>query len=538
MAHNFNARMRFNLLLAHLPAACPAGTLYYAVAYDRLYASYGAQQLAFGQLTPTAAAVMGASPTAFLGGLVANGSVAVTTAGQWTTVRVQPPCVAALCGQSLWGLQGGTPYRVYLVAADSFGNVDPAPAVVTVTTAPATSAPALLPATQPANVTDSGFGVAVSQDAAGSVYYLLVTAKAGVSTSGADVAPGSWSQVGSLVPSAGSRRRLTGNAVATLPPSVLTGVETSSSGQPQHGLRQLLQDAISAVQPGTLVDPICYPTNRTCKLAPADAFSGTAGLAGNFDVVASGCVPMSAAGLLLAVPPFAGLQNNTLYHLLLASEDLGVPQPHHLAPPVMFAVRTVDLSAPKLACGFPAITNITSTSLALSAMLTKPGASVFFVVLPAAATPAPTALEVLRGTAAGGGSALAAGNLTQSGWLPWEAAPAAGAAGDPRKRWAAVGGLQSGGNYTAYFTVSADGSVPVPGAPLAVLRWVASRHSLLANCHVWVGLHSGVWSVLFATFPVPAPCFHSRLPAPTCPCCAAASSPPPPCHPPSPACAG
>lgn len=43
--------------------------------------------------------------------------------------------------------------------------------------------------------------------------------------------------------------------------------------------------------------------------------------------------------------------------------------------------RTVDLSASRFGCGFPTVTNITSSGLAVSVMLTKP-AWAFFVVLP------------------------------------------------------------------------------------------------------------------------------------------------------------
>ena len=141
----------------------------------------------------------------------------------------------------------------------------------------------------------------------------------------------------------------------------------------------------------------------------------------------------------------------------------------------------MDLSAPRLACGFPLATNVTSTSFALSALLSKAGASVHFVVLPAGAA-APTAAEVLSGSGSGGAVPAAAGNLTRSGWLPWEAAPAAGGAGDARKAWAPVGGLQGGGNYMAFFTLSTDGRAPIAGTPLAVLRWV--RCAVGTQCHL------------------------------------------------------
>ena len=457
----------------HIPHASPppppspivAGTLYYAVAYDRLFASFGPYQLQFGALTPSSSAVLDADPAAFLGGLVANGSVAVGAGGQWTSVAVRPPCVAPqLCQQSLHGLQGGTPYRVFLVAMDSYGGADPTPAVVTVATADA-SAPALVPPTGLDNVTATGFSIAASMDAAGGLYWLVVAPKPGASTAADDLAAGTWQQVSSLaVPSPGGGRRLLAADEAAPWPS-----------------RQMLQSpatpAASGISPGDLRAPQCFPTNQTCSLSAAAAFAGAPGLSGGaFSVVASGCLPVPVAGQALQLPPLASLENNSLYFVLLASEDRTVPQPHHLAPPALFAVRTVDLSAPQFACGFPLVTNISTTSLTLSVLLTKKGAWVRFVLLPSSAAP-PSAMEVLHGSGAGGAPTAAAGNLTHWGALPWEAAAAAdgtngggSSGGDARKLWAPVGGLQGGQNYTAYLTLTADGSSLVAGGPVAVIR--------------------------------------------------------------------
>lgn len=433
--------------MAHPPPPLGStGTLFYAVAHDSLLAPYGAQQLAFGPLAPSAAAVVGADPSAFLGGLVANGSVEVADAGAWVSTRVDPPCLAALCGHSVHGLQGGTAYRVYLVAVDAAGNPDPVPAEAALTTAPP-AAPTVLPGSGPANVTDSSFGVAVTLEAAGGVYWRLLTPRAGSDTADAfDVAPGQWRQLDSL---SGSRRRL-------------AAVAAAASG------RQLRQSPAAPPVPGSLVAPVCYPANQTCSLDPAAALSGVEGSLAGYDTVAAGCSPVPEAGQPTALPAFTGLRNNTLYVLLLSSEDRAVPRPNRLAPPAAYAVRTVDLSAPALACGFPAATNITATSLALSAMLTKPGASVFYVVQPVAA-PAPTATQVLQGQA-GGGAPAAAGNLTRWGALPWEPAASGGASGDPRKLWAPVAGLQGGANYSAYLVVTLDGSTPAHGGAVAALR--------------------------------------------------------------------
>lgn len=452
---------------------CPAGTLHYAVAHSRLLAPFGARQLAFSALAPPSAAVLAADPAAFRGGVVASGRVAVPTGGQWASVRVAPPCAAAaLCQLSLHALHGGTDYVVFLVGESAAGAVDPVPAQLSVTTAPATSAPALLPGSGPSNVTDSGFAVQLSTDSAGAVYFALLKAKPGeeAAAAGGDVPPGSWSQLASLMaPDGGSaNRRLLSS------PGLGLGHAAGAARVPA-GRQLAAADNSSGIQPGSLVAPACYPANRSCSLAPpTEVFGGVAGWDSGFDVLASGCLPVPAAGRRLALPPFSGLQNDTLYHIVLATEDTAVPQPNRMQPPTAFAVRTVDLSAPRLACGFPMASNITPTGFALSALLTKPGASVRYVVLPAAeaGTP-PTAEEVARGSGPGGTAPAAAGNLTAWGHLPWEAPPQAGSwAGDPRRLWAAVTGLQGSENYTAFLLVAAAGNGGSPGqsGTLASLR--------------------------------------------------------------------
>jgi hypothetical protein len=386
-------------------------------------------------------------------------------------VRVAPPCAAAaLCQLSLHALQGGTDYVVFLVGESAHGALDPVPAQLSVTTAQATSAPALLPGSGPSNVTDSGFAIQLSTDAAGAVYFALLKAKPGeeAAVAGSDVPPGGWSQLASLVAPDG------GSTLRRLLSSPGLGLRHASGAARVPAGRQLAAaDNSPGIQPGSLVAPACYPANRSCSLAPTDVFGDVDGW-DSFDVLASGCLPVPAAGRRLALPPLGGLQNDTPYHLVLATEDTAVPQPNRMQPPAVFAVRTVDLSAPRLACGFPLASNITPTGFALSALLTKPGALVRYVVLPAAeaGTP-PTAEEVARGSGPGGTAPAAAGNLTAWGHLPWEAPPRAGSqAGDPRRLWAAVTGLQGGENYTAFLLVAAAGNGGSPGqsGTLASLR--------------------------------------------------------------------
>jgi hypothetical protein len=474
------------LLTGHnLPCPLNAGRLFYAVAHQHLLAAYGDRRLAFGALAPSSRAVLAANPAAFLGGLVANGNVSVPAGGQWTSLTVQPPCVAALCKQSLHGLQGGTAYTVLLVAVDSTGAVDAVVTAANVTTAPV-EAPALLPATAPANITASAFGMSVSMEAAGGVYYLLVAAKPGASAAAnsTEVAAGSWARLQSLVPDESSSRRLLAAGSRAGTPA------SSHSGGSSAAARRRLLPADTAVQPGTIVDSSCSAANQTCALAPAAVFSSIPELASTFDTVRSGCLVVPEAGKVVALPAFSGLQNNTVYFLLLATEESNVQQPTPRAPPAVFAVRTVDLSAPQLACGFPIAANITSSSFSLAAMLNKPGATAAYVVLlGTAALTAPTAQEVLQGTGAGGAAVAAAGSLSTSGWLPWEAFPAAGQARDARKMWAEVTGLQGGSNYTAFIALTENGDTPLPGSTVTALRQV--RHTqtrLLAQRTVLLGL--------------------------------------------------
>lgn len=446
------------------------------VAHQQLFAAYGDRRLAFGALAPSSRAVLAANPAAFLGGLVANGSVAVPAGGQWTSLTVQPPCVAALCKQSLHGLQGGTAYTVFLVAVENSGAVDAVPTAANMTTAPV-EAPALLPATAPANITASAFGMSISMEAAGGVYYLLVAAKPGASAAAnsADVAAGSWARLQSLVPDESSSRRLLAAGSRAGTPA------SSHSGGSSAAARRRLLPADTAVQPGTIVDSSCSAANQTCTLAPAAVFSSIPELASTFDTVRSGCLVVPEAGKVVALPAFSGLQNNTVYFLLLATEESNVQEPAPRAPPAVFAVHTVDLSAPQLACGFPIAANITSSSFSLAAMLNKPGATAAYVVLlGTAALTAPTAQQVLQGTGAGGAAVAAAGSLSNSGWLPWEAFPASGQARDARKMWAEVTGLQGGSNYTAFIALTENGDTPLPGSHVTALRQV--RATLKPAC--------------------------------------------------------
>lgn len=463
------------------------GTMHYVVVYDQQLVPFGGGSVVFDTAPPSSAAVLAAAPAAFLGGVVASGrSVAVEQARQWHKLSLQPPCVANLCEKSLYGLQGRTGYRIYLVGVDSQGVPDPAPAMAAFTTAPGPGAPALLVPTGPANISATSFGMAVSTDAAGAVYFALLTAKPGTAVPDPGVAPGSWKAVAGLA--AGSTRRRLQQL-------------HSARGSRQAAARQLADAAANGslvLATGSLVAPAC-PPGPACAAAPSTALAGLGDLAGTYDTVASGCARVPAAGQALALNMFEGLQNNTVYWLLLATEDVAG---HVGQAPTAWAVRTVDLSAPRFACGFPLASNITATSFALAVLLTKPAEAVFYVVLPAGqAAAAPSAEEVLQGRGPSGAAAAAAGRLAQAGWLPWEAAP--GSAGDPRRLWANVTGLASGGNYTAFLVLAtaADGGAPVAGSGVASLAAiltpyvVAPTFAALAATNVSVDEGSGTFGL-------------------------------------------
>ncbi|GAB4820895.1 hypothetical protein N2152v2_007941 [Parachlorella kessleri] len=430
------------------------GTVFYAVMHASMYTQYGPYNLAFESLEPSSSDVLEANTASFTGGLVANGTFSVDAANEWAIVRIQPPCAGSLCQQSVYGLLGGTSYKVFMVSKDLQGNLDPSPLMLPLTTAPDTTAPALLPASGPASITATSFGYSLSMDAAGGAYYMLLVAKPTAGLAAPQVDAGKWTSIASLpTASSGNRRRQLRGAVEC------AACEASEAGEADFPGRRLLAGASGTTNPGSLVFPTCYPANISCLSTPASIFSRVPGLAG-FDVVASGCTPVPAASQAVSLPAFTGLTNNTVYYLLLATEDRLVPSPNIQSAPEMYAVKTVDLSAAKFACGFPTVTNITSSGFAVSAMVTKQ-AWAFFVVLPTSqVATAPSATDILQGQGSSGQSVAAAGNMTRAGALPWEA----GDAKDTRKLWASVSGLQSGVSYTAFVTLSMDGNSPLPGA--------------------------------------------------------------------------
>jgi hypothetical protein len=284
--------------------------------------------------------------------------------------------------------------QVFLVSKDLFGNVDPSPLMVPLTTAADTSAPAVLAPSGPNSITASSFRVNLTMDATGGVYYMVLTAKPSAAVGEPDVNPGNWTVLERL-PSAGRRRLLSllGSTGSTGPWQQLSSRGCSGEGSSGDvgglaGLvaskdgpsRGLLEGSSSTPSPGSLVLPTCYPSNITCGSTPTSAFARVAGLSA-FDVLGSGCTPAPAAGQVFSLPAVTSLQNNTLYYVLVATEDRLVPSPNIEKEPTIFAIRTVDLSAAKLACGFPTVTNITSSGFTISVMLTKQ-AWAFYVVLP------------------------------------------------------------------------------------------------------------------------------------------------------------
>lgn len=425
-----------------------AGTLYYAVVLDSLLAPAGlAGSVAYSTLPLTSDTVVQAAPDAFVGGLVANGSVAVSASGAWHRLSVRPPCVsAALCAQSLYALRSSTAYRAFIVSEDQHQGLDPVPVEVAFSTPAGPVAPVLLPPTGPGDIGATSFNMQLAADAAGGVNWMLVTGLANASLPEPSIGPGGWQQVAAL-PTGGS------------------GTEQGSGSSASNS---------TAFIPGQLVPDTCPPANATCAGQPAAAFDSIPGLASSFEMLGSGCAALRTAGQPLALPTFQGLSNNTLYYVLLSAHSELASTGNQSAPPLsaVYAVKTIDTSPPRMDCGFPLASNITSTSFALSAMLTKPAGAVFFVVLPAdrAGMP-PSAGAVVSGRGSDGAPAAAAGRLLQGGWLPWEAAPSSGG-GNARKQWAAVSGLAGGGNYSAFLVVSTDGSTPAPGATVATLTGI------------------------------------------------------------------
>lgn len=189
---------------------------------------------------------------------------------------------------------------------------------------------------------------------------MLLSAKPSASVIEPEISAGTWAALTNL-PNAQGRRLLQDAPTAATPSS-----------------RTTLQDAAPVA--GSLTLPTCHPTNVTCRNTLDSVFGSAPGLSA-FDIISSGCMAAPAAGQQFKLPTILQLQNNTLYYMAVATEDQRVPDPLVQTKPDVYAVRTVDLSAPKFTCGFPTVTNITSSSMSISVMLTKP-AWAFYVVLP------------------------------------------------------------------------------------------------------------------------------------------------------------
>ena len=227
------------------------------------------------------------------------------------------------------------------------------------------SGPALLPPTGPANISANEFQAEATMDAAGSLYYMVLTAQPGAQLPDPGLEAGTWAAVAALPAPADRRRR---RAL-----QMQTGVAGSTTA---HGRR--LGEA--AAQSAERVSPhTCPPAAAACSTPLATVFpEAVAG--GAYRIVTSGCASAPYAGRPASLPGITGLQNGTVYYLLLASEGGGMAPAARMQPPAVYAVRTVDLSPPRFACGFPAVTNITSTGFAVSALLTKPAPVQFVVV--------------------------------------------------------------------------------------------------------------------------------------------------------------
>jgi hypothetical protein len=454
-----------------------AGTVRYVVQHASVTTPYQGSELYFAALPPAAGALLSVDPAAFLGGVVAVGEVEAAAPGEWTAATVQPPCAPPLCNLSLHALLPNTCYQVLLLAEDSFGNSDAAPAVLPLTTAAGGGGPALLPPSGPANVTGSGFDVAVSMDGAGAIYYMLLSPRPGAGAGVAGLAAGTALLLDAL-PRPRRRRQLAWRA--------------GSGGR--AGGRRLDQDGRGdggiMPPPGSLLPRTCPLAARACGQTAAAAFApALAGLASVYSSVAAGCAPVPVAGQPLALPTFQGLQNDTTYFLLLSTESLqaGAPPPPPPPPPTttVFAVRTVDLSPPRQACGFPAVTNISSRGFALSVMLTKPAAA-FFVAVPGEQAGAPpSAADVLQGRGPGGGAAAAFGRLSPASvWgsgFPWEAQANSSASGgslplggDELKMWSNVTTLVGGSAYTV--------SLALLPNQFTCSRWLMIGHARALRC--------------------------------------------------------
>ncbi|DBA74581.1 TPA: hypothetical protein ACH3X2_009453 [Trebouxia sp. C0005] len=419
------------------------GTVFYGIYYASFYTQYVQLLAAYGLAAPTSEEILEISPSSFQGALAGSGSLSVPHAYTLTSGLVEPLCSGAICQQSIYALAPNTPYQVWLVAVDTVGNAQAVPTLVPVQTAPDTSPPALLAGSGPGSVTTSSFDAAFSIDTAGAIYYIITN----LSSSSASVLPGSAVLVsggeGELTPAPTAEndyssqsvtiegvdttievdfptgRRLTGqsddaaaDAGADMGVTPWHGEVSTESGMgavsraalPQDWQdsvihRRLQQDNSSAGAVGTActLGPTCNSLNVSCKITPAAAITNAGTSLAGLNVLGSGCLLLPDAGSNVSLPStVSDLNMDSLFQLLVVTEDTLYPTPNRSPQTNIFLIRTVDHTPPFFTGGTPYVQNIQATAFDVVVQQNKTG-RVYYVVVEQDAA-APTVEQVISST--------------------------------------------------------------------------------------------------------------------------------------------
>ncbi|DBB14474.1 TPA: hypothetical protein ACH3X3_004761 [Trebouxia sp. C0006] len=418
------------------------GTVFCGIYYASFYTQYVQMLAAYGLAAPTSEEILEISPSSFQGALAGDGSLSVPHAYALTSGLVEPLCSGAICQQSIYALAPNTPYQVWLVAVDIAGNAQAVPTLVPVQTAPDTSPPALLAGSGPGSVTTSSFDATFSIDTAGAIYYIITN----LSSSLASVSPGSAVLVsgsfGELTPAPTAESDYSSQSVTiegvdtTIEVDYPTGrrlashsddtasndgadmgvtpwhigVSTRSSTGAVSGAaaalsqgwggsvahRRLQQDNSSAGAVGTActLGPTCNSLNVSCKITPAAAITDAGTSLSGLNVLESGCLLLPEAGSNVSLPStVADLDMNSLFQLLVVTEDTLYPTPNRSPQTNIFLIRTVDHTPPAFTGGTPYVQNIQATAFDVVVQQNKTG-RVYYVVVEQGAA-APTVAQVI-----------------------------------------------------------------------------------------------------------------------------------------------
>lgn len=326
------------------------------------------------------------------------------------------------------GLDDATEYHVYMLAVDMAGNEQPSVTFLAVTTLDIT--PPTVAAAFPAasSVAGTSFSIEVQSNEAGSVFVVVVPAGSNP-PSAADVRAGH--AAGGGAPSAAANVAAAADVTASV--DIATGIvdETTydvyvvaTDGDDNRSPPAMISVTTLDVTPPNFVSPYPEISDRGATSISVDVrqddtgevklvlLEDSADTPSSVDVAAGtgkdGIAPIASTSLLIVsvdtpqTAVFTGLAEDTVYMVFLAAVD----EADNLQATVAeLSARTLDVTPPSFASGFPSAFDITGTSFTVEASLTGEVGVAFVQVLASGST-APTSAAV-KSTADVSGSTTA-----------------------------------------------------------------------------------------------------------------------------------